>query len=118
MGRGNGNANVVMVTQNRFSGGARDRFFGGAGEGFLAIFWFKRVFGQFFWPGLRYFGRAFNLLVGFRGRGSVFKFFRFFQVVTWFFWSGFWAFWSFFRFSGRALEFRPRVVTVTGKYHS
>ena len=45
---GNGNANVIMVTQNRVSGGARDRFFGGAGEGFLAILGFKRFFGQVF----------------------------------------------------------------------
>ena len=28
------------------------------------------------------------------------------------------AFGSFFRFSVRALEFRPRAVTITGKYHS
>ena len=47
----NGNANVVMVTQNRFSGGAKDRFFGGAREGYLAILGFKRVFGQDFLAG-------------------------------------------------------------------
>ena len=62
---GNGNANVAMVTQNRFSGGARDRFFGGAGEGFLAILGFR--------PGLRFFGRSLDVLVGFRGVWSVFR---------------------------------------------
>ena len=107
-----------MVTQNRFSGGARDIFFGGAGEGFLAILGFKRLFGQFIFrsvldfSGLRFFGRSLDVLVGFRG-GLVS-----FQAVTWFFRSVFRAFWSFFRFSGRALEFRPRVVTITGKFHS
>jgi len=40
-----------MVTQNRFSGGAKDRFFGGAREGYLAILGFKRVFGQDFLAG-------------------------------------------------------------------
>ena len=64
-----------MVTQNRFSGGARDRFFGGAGEGFLAILGFKKGFlVKFFWPGLRVFGRALDVSVGFRGVWSVFKF--------------------------------------------
>ena len=48
---GNGNANVVMVTQNRFSGGAKDRFFGGAREGYLALLGFKRGFGQDFLAG-------------------------------------------------------------------
>ena len=66
---------MVLVTQNWVSGGARDRFFGGAGEGFLAILEGLTVFlVKFFGPVLRFFGRASDLSVGFRGGWSVFKF--------------------------------------------
>ena len=53
-----------MVTQNRFSGGARDRFFGGAGEGFLAILGFKRFFWSNFGVSGKFFGRVLDFSVG------------------------------------------------------
>ena len=55
---------------------------------------------KFFWPGLRVFGRALDVSVGFRGVWSVFKFSGSDLVFS----VGFRAFWSCFRFSGRALE--------------
>ena len=47
---------------------------GGAREGYLAILGVKRVFGPDFWPGLRFFGRYLDFLVGFRVVWSVFTY--------------------------------------------
>ena len=70
-----------MVAQNHFSGGASDRFFGGAGEGFLAILGFKVFRTSSFRSGLRISGRAVRFLVGFVFRVSLLGF----QVGSWVF---------------------------------
>ena len=110
-----------MVTQNRFSGGARDRFFGGAGEGFLAILGFKRFFWSNFGVSGKFFGRVLDFSVGplvFRSVSRLFlSVFRYSGRVLGFS-VGFLGILVGFRFSGRPLEFLPRVVNVTGKYHS